>query len=105
MDLKESLEAKIDDSNKKLDRAGKIIKGCAGQKVRWEEDVGRLSAEFDYLIGNCLVAAGMLCYCGPYTSKFRNQLEEDWRKNITELGIKVQDGISMKKILEDPVTS
>jgi dynein heavy chain len=47
----------------------------------------------------------MLCYCGPYTSKFRTRLEADWRQNITELGIKVQDGISMKAILEDPVTS
>lgn len=27
---KQKLEAKIDDSNKKLERAGKIIKGCAG---------------------------------------------------------------------------
>lgn len=99
------MEAKINDSNKKLERAGKIIKGCAGQKVRWEEDVGRLTKEYDFLVGNCLVASAMLCYCGPYTSKFRTQLEEDWRKNITELGIKVQDGISMKAILEDPVTS
>lgn len=105
MDLKQNLEAKIDDSNKKLDRAGKIIKGCAGQKVRWEEDVARLSNEFDFLVGNCLVAAGMLCYCGPYTSKFRTELEEDWRGQITGLGVKVQDGISMKAILEDPVTS
>lgn len=102
---KQKLEAKIDDSNKKLERAGKIIKGCAGQKLRWEEGVQRLSAEFDYLVGNCLVAAGMLTYCGPYTSKFRTQLEDDWRKGIEELGVKVQPGITMKAILEDPVTS
>jgi len=80
MDLKQSLEAKIDDSNKKLERAGKIIKGCAGQKIRWEEDVERLTKEFEFLVGNCLVAAGMLTYCGPYTSKFRTVLEEKRRK-------------------------
>jgi hypothetical protein len=73
----------------KLERAGKIIKGCAGQKVRWEEGVKDLSANFDFLVGNCLVAAGMLCYCGPYTSKFRTRLEENWRKKISELGVKV----------------
>jgi dynein heavy chain len=39
MDLKQSLEAKINDANLKLERAGKIIKGCAGQKVRWTEGV------------------------------------------------------------------
>lgn len=105
MDLKQSLEAKINDSNKKLERAGKIIKGCAGQKVRWEEDVERLTNEFGFLVGNCLVAAGMLSYCGPYTSKYRQRLEEDWRNQITSLGITLLPEIGMKKMLEDPVTS
>lgn len=105
MDLKQSLEAKINDANLKLSRAGKIIKGCAGQKVRWTEDVTRLEYEADFLIGDCLVAAGMLCYCGPYTSKYRTLLESEWRENITRLGIKVSEGVTMKKILEDPVTS
>lgn len=68
MDLKQSLEAKINDANKKLERAGKIIKGCAGQKVRWTEGVAELTNQQDYLVGNCLVAAGMMSYCGPYTS-------------------------------------
>lgn len=60
---------------------------------------------FDYLVGNCLVAAGMLSYCGPYTSKFRSRLEEEWRNKITELGVKVLPGVTMKKVLEDPVMS
>jgi dynein heavy chain len=44
-------------------------------------------------------------YCGPYTSKFRTRLEDEWRKQIDSLGIKVLPGITMKRILEDPVTS
>jgi dynein heavy chain len=58
-----------------------------------------------FLVGNCLVGAGMITYCGPYTSKYRQRLEADWREQIEKLGMKVQPGITMKKILEDPVTS
>jgi len=104
-ELEANLQAKIDDSNKKLERAGKIIKGCAGQKVRWEEDVERFSSEFSFLVGNCLVAAGMLTYSGPFTSKYRSQLEAEWRQKIEELGVTVLPGVSMKSILEDPVTT
>jgi dynein heavy chain len=66
--LEASLQAKIDDSNKKLGRANKIIVGLAGEKTRWTETVARYTKEYGYLIGNCLVAAGMIAYAGPFTA-------------------------------------
>jgi len=63
-----ALIAKIDDCNKKLERAGKIIGGLTGEKQRWTDTVARLSSEFDYLIGNCLIAAGMVAYSGAFTA-------------------------------------
>jgi len=52
-----------------------------------------------------LVAAGMIAYSGPFTAKFRTQMEADWQKKIKQLGIKVSEGVTMKKIMEDPVTT
>ena len=98
------LVAKIDDSNKKLVRAGKIIGGLAEEKVRWTDTVARLESEGSLLVGDCLVAAGMIAYSGPFTAKYRADLEEEWYQKIKQLGIKVSEGVSMKKIMEDPVT-
>jgi dynein heavy chain len=98
------LVEKIEDSNRKLTRAGKIINGLAGEKVRWTETVERLTKEGSYLTGDCLVAAGMIAYSGPFTAKYRTELESDWYQKISGLGIKVSEGVSMKKIMEDPVT-
>jgi len=72
------LVAKIDDSNKKLVRAGKIIGGLSEEKIRWTETVGRLEREGSLLIGDCLVAAGMIAYSGPFTAKYRTELEAEW---------------------------
>ena len=99
------LVEKIEDSNRKLTRAGKIIGGLASEKVRWEETVGRLEKEGSYLTGDCLVAAGMIAYSGPFTAKYRAELETEWHQKISALGIKVSDGVSMKRIMEDPVTT
>lgn len=99
------LVAKIDDSNKKLVRAGKIIGGLAEEKVRWTATVGRLEKEGSLLVGDCLVAAGMIAYSGPFTAFYRTKMEEDWYKKISNLGVKVSEGVSMKKIMEDPVTT
>ena len=62
-----------------------------------------MTVEADFLVGNCLIAAGMVAYSGPFTSKFRSELEKEWGEKIKALGIKIAPNISMKEILEDPV--
>jgi len=86
-----------------LERAGKIITGLEGEKQRWTDTVSRLGIEFEFLVGNCLVAAGMVAYSGPFTAKYRTELELEWFNKISSLGIKIADHITMKEILEDPV--
>lgn len=86
-----------------MDRANKIISGLEGEKTRWTLTVGRLDKEYGLLIGNCLVAAGMVAYAGPFTAQFRTELEQIWRDKIVELKIDSSEGISMKALLEDPV--
>jgi dynein heavy chain len=97
------LENKINDCNLKLVRAGKIITGLAGEKERWTVTVAELGREYELLVGNSLVAAGMVAYGGAFTSRFRSAMEEEWVENITKLGIKVQPGCTMQSFLEDPV--
>jgi dynein heavy chain len=72
------LEKKINDCNLKLVRAGKIILGLAGEKSRWSQTVEDLGKEFELLVGNSLVAAGMVAYGGAFTSQFRFNLEQNW---------------------------
>lgn len=99
------LVQQIDEANKKLSRAGKIITGLAAEKIRWTETVKRLHSEGSFLVGDCLVAAGMIAYSGPFTAIYRSELEKEWHAKISQLGIKVSEGVSMKKIMEDPVTT
>jgi dynein heavy chain len=98
-----SLQAQLDDSNTKLGRANKIIAGLAGEKTRWTETVARLTLEHGFLIGNCLVAAGMVAYAGAFTAQFRSELEAEWRVRIVANGLAILPESSMKGLLEDPV--
>jgi dynein heavy chain len=77
--------------------------GLAGEKSRWTETVARLTDEQGYLIGNCMIAAGMMAYSGAFTAQYRTELEAEWRKGSLEQGVSVLDDISMKQILEDPI--
>jgi dynein heavy chain len=106
-----SLEAKakalldeIEDCKKKLVRADKMISGLGGEKERWTRIVGELTVQSGLVTGDCLVAAGNLSYCGPFTSVYREELEALWRVKIAENGIKLSENITMSKTLGNEVT-
>jgi dynein heavy chain len=69
------LNQEIEDCKKKLFRAEKMISGLAGEEVRWKETVKFLGEKKALLIGDCLIAAGMVAYSGAFVSEYRISLE------------------------------
>jgi len=65
------LSSEIEDCGKKLIRAEKMISGLEGEKIRWTETVKVLGERQVLLVGDCMIAAGMVSYAGPFTSQYR----------------------------------
>jgi dynein heavy chain len=87
----------------KLERAHKLIGGLGGEKARWGETVKRLTQELKLLPGDCLVAAGMVSYSGPFTAEYRAEFESYWREKLVECEMPHNEGTSMKAVLGEPV--
>jgi dynein heavy chain len=98
-----ALNDEIEDCKKKLVRADKMISGLGGEKTRWTRIVAELTVQSGLVIGDSLVAAGNLSYCGPFTSVYREELEALWRVKIAENGIKLTENITMSKTLGNEV--
>ena len=94
----------IEECGKRLIRAEKMIGGLAGEKDRWTLTVASLTVQLDLVIGDSLVASGAISYSGSFTSAYREELEETWRKAIKAHGIKYTENITMSKVLGDDVT-
>jgi dynein heavy chain len=103
-DKSQALNDEITDCGLRLDRAEKMISGLAGEKSRWTQIVADLTIQAGLVTGDCLVAAGAISYSGAYTSVYREELEEIWRKAIARNGIKLSENITMSKVLGDDVT-
>lgn len=69
------LNQEIEDCKKKLFRAEKMISGLAGEEGRWKETVKFLGEKKSLLIGDCLIAAGMVAYSGAFVAEYRLTLE------------------------------
>jgi dynein heavy chain, axonemal len=72
---KKDLVEEMEDCEKKIVRAGKMITGLQDNKVRWTETVKELQFKQGMIVGDCLVAAGMVSYAGPFSASYREALE------------------------------
>ncbi|KAM5165262.1 dynein axonemal heavy chain 14 [Mantella aurantiaca] len=65
-------------TTKRLARASVLITALEEEKVRWKDSVDRLDLRLDGVVGDVLVSAAFIAYCGVFTSEYRTQLVEQW---------------------------
>ena len=101
IDKENTLKKDINDCKKQLDNASKLVKGLESEKTRWSEDVAQLKIQSGYLIGDCIIAAGMLAYAGPFTSEYRQEMESMWVSELDNQHIIHSPNLCMRSILGD----
>jgi dynein heavy chain, axonemal len=71
---KKELEDNIQQCEKKLVRAEKLIGGLGGEKDRWTENAKSLEESYIKITGDVLLSAGVVAYLGAFTINYRNVL-------------------------------
>lgn len=71
-------KAELDELQVKIDRGDKLVSGLAGEKTRWEATLIELDETYEQLIGDCILAAAFMSYCGPFPSEYRDSLILNW---------------------------
>ena len=66
--------------------------------------MAKLTADQEFIVGNSLVAAGMVCYAGPFISQFREAMEAFWREQMKDLHVSHTEKINMRSVLGNDVT-
>lgn len=87
MKQKEGLTRKIEECEIKLERAKKLTDGLSEESVRWAQDIKALNKKANLVPAHSIIAAGMVSYCGSFTSTFRLDLEQDWVLSLAELDL------------------
>ena len=65
--------------------------------------MAQLTKDYDNLVGDVLVSAGMIAYSGPFTPDFRQKLVRGWQQKLVELDIPHSEGCDVRLTLADPV--
>ncbi|XP_078053365.1 dynein heavy chain 2, axonemal kl-2 [Augochlora pura] len=86
----------------KLERAGMLVDGLSGERIRWENTVGSLATYFDWLPGDCLISTAFVSYLGPFVSNYREELISIWMKEVAEKEVPVSPDLEIMEFLVDP---
>ncbi|KAJ3023365.1 Dynein heavy chain 6, axonemal [Thoreauomyces humboldtii] len=99
---KRELADKMEETTRRLARAGKLTTALADEQIRWAESVERLNQQIDDLVGNIFLSAACVAYFGAFTSTFRAELVRGWIKRCQEIGIPVSENFNLFDNLADP---
>eukprot|EP00933_Yihiella_yeosuensis_P070887 TRINITY_DN79051_c0_g1_i1.p1 TRINITY_DN79051_c0_g1~~TRINITY_DN79051_c0_g1_i1.p1 ORF type:complete len:1434 (-),score=383.71 TRINITY_DN79051_c0_g1_i1:142-4125(-) len=100
---KETLARMAEELKTKLERAGKLVDGLAGEKVRWEHSLTGFDAQQEALFGDCVISAAFMSYAGPFGSSYRKDLVDDeWLPIVNENKIIYTAGFTFSSFLAKP---
>lgn len=75
----EALKVALKKTTDILEAAESLLDKLSGEKSRWDKQVKSFGARLAVLPSYALLAAGFICYLGPYPEETRQQLLAEWK--------------------------
>ncbi|XP_055935203.1 dynein axonemal heavy chain 8-like isoform X2 [Argiope bruennichi] len=104
MAKKQDLEDTAETCKRKMIAAEALIAGLQGEKARWTEDSKRFQSQINRLVGDAILLAAFLSYCGPFNQEFRIMLFDSWRKELENREIPYTEDLNLINDLTDAPT-
>ena len=100
---KQDLEDQMKTCKVRLDRATKLLSGLGSEKTRWQERSEELGQHLENVVGDILLASGVIAYLGSFTQQFRQRCTQSWVELLVGQEIPCSTNFSLVDILGDPV--
>lgn len=86
-------DVQADKTETKAKLADRLINGLSGENKRWNETIKVFDVQAGKLVGDVLLAASFVSYCGPFNMAYRVDLtNEKWLKDLIERKIPMTEG-------------
>ncbi|XP_073529664.1 dynein axonemal heavy chain 8-like [Phyllobates terribilis] len=104
---KMNLLSEVELCRKKIESASALMEGLGGEKIKWAERGRALKCQMNSLVGDVLIVAAFLSYCGPFNETFRNLLLKDtWETEIQNRHIPFSGNLNIVSMfLEQPTVN
>ena len=98
----QQLEEEMKTINTQIDKSQRLIASLCAEKDRWEIASREFAGRFRTLVGDCLLAAAFLAYCGFFDQRNRAQLLVVWRRQLEAARIPFEGDLALAEYLSAP---
>jgi dynein heavy chain len=85
---------------RRLQAADKLISGLGSERERWGKDLETLHAQRDQLVGDCLLLAAFMSYCGAFNWEFRHELiYSKWKTDLVSRNVPINPTFRIEKLM------
>nr|XP_034180267.1 dynein heavy chain 10, axonemal [Osmia lignaria] len=104
MEERQKLQEETDVLQRRLIAADKLINGLSSENERWKKELENLHEQIVKIVGDCVLSAGFLAYCAPFSYEYRNKmLYEDWKNSVIEKKIPFTETFRIESQLSNDV--
>eukprot|EP01105_Mastigella_eilhardi_P025496 TRINITY_DN6953_c0_g1_i1.p1 TRINITY_DN6953_c0_g1~~TRINITY_DN6953_c0_g1_i1.p1 ORF type:complete len:4254 (+),score=1253.29 TRINITY_DN6953_c0_g1_i1:29-12763(+) len=100
---KASMQAEIQDSQVKMERAKSLLTGLSSEKIIWVQKIADLTQQLSTILGDTLLSCSYIVYMGAFPSSYRQDLLTVWEGFLGEKGIAFSLNYSLSGVMGDPV--
>ncbi|MCJ1472503.1 hypothetical protein MMC13_001151 [Lambiella insularis] len=83
----QAIKSEMERVKSKVDRSVKLLDSLSSERSRWEGGSKSFDTQIGSIVGDVLIAAAFLAYCGLYDQQFRKAMTDDWRLQLSLSGI------------------
>lgn len=95
----ENIKMEMESVQDKVSKSKKLMESLSQEKDRWKKSIELFVKENDKLVGDTLIAAAFIVYCGKFDKRERESLLEDWKKQLRSIGISYEDAVSVANLV------
>ena len=95
--------AQVDDCQKKLARAEKLVSGLRGERERWSNTITSVTESIENVIGDMAMGAGAIVYSAAFVPSYRASLFQQWSTKVKYELLPYSEGETLVSLLQDPV--
>eukprot|EP00727_Mastigamoeba_balamuthi_P003136 m51a1_g1282 putative dynein heavy chain axonemal (4140) ;mRNA; f:131088-144324 len=100
---KTKLANEIQVTSTRIKRASQLTTGLADERGLWTEKLAALDGQMLNLVGDAFLSVACVCYLGPFTYEYRQDLVRTWVKRCQEFKVQTSAEYSVINSMATPV--
>ena len=100
----DKLEQDLQRCKRRSSAAEKLVSGLQSEKISWSKNIEELKKEENTIIGDSLLASGIMSYLGIFPIDYRQEIINEWKNLLKNKNLVFNENFELTSLMENEIT-